>query len=112
MPTQRTATAADAADDNVPTPEQRSYRDRIRRLDLADIAPPRVPLREAIDEETVRAIARTVLEDGLYQLPGVRLIGRKCYELLWGQTRLRAAREAGWTRIEVVVVDGVDDLMA
>lgn len=112
MPMRRTVIAADAADDGVPTPEKRSYRDRIRQLDLTDIAPPRVRVREAIDEETVRAIADTLRQDGLYQLPAVRRVGRKRFELVWGQTRVCAAREAGWTQIEVVVLDDLDDRQA
>ncbi len=120
MTTPRTVIAADsaadsatgAADDGAPTLALPTYRDRIRAVALSDIAPPRVPLREAIDREAVRAIARTMREDGLYQLPGVRRVGRRRYELLWGQTRLHAALEAGWTRIEVVVFEGVGDRQA
>lgn len=112
MPTRSTTTRADAADTGVPVTQRPTYRDRIRLLELRAIAPPRVPLRATLDQEVVHDIARTVQEDGLYQLPGVRQIGRKRYELLWGQTRLAAVRAAGWTQIEVVVVDDVDDRRA
>lgn len=80
MPTPKTVpplAAPGAARGTAPTPTPRSYRDRIRRVDLAAIEPPRVPLRAAIDPAVVRAIAGTLRQDGLYQLPAVRPLGRK-----------------------------------
>jgi len=115
MPTPKTVpplAAPGAARGTAPTPTPRSYRDRIRRVDLSAIEPPRVPIRAAIDPAVVRAIAGTLRQDGLYQLPAVRPLGRKRFELVWGQTRVCAAREAGWTQIEVLVLDDLDDRQA
>lgn len=106
------AATATATDETINAPGQDRYRDRIMRLNLDDIEPPRVQLREVIDQENVLAIAHTIAQDGLYHLPGVRRVGHKRFQLLWGETRLRAARAAGWHEIEVVLIKDVDDRRA
>lgn len=71
------AATATATDETINAPGQDRYRDRIMRLNLDDIEPPRVHLREVIDQENVLAIAHTIAQDGLYHLPGVRRVGHK-----------------------------------
>ncbi len=93
-------------------PTRRPYRDRIRHVAIDAIAPPTTPVRSTIDPTAVRELRVSLGQVGLIQLPGVRRLGRHRYELLWGQTRLLAAREAGWEAIEVVLLEGVDDCEA
>lgn len=93
-------------------PPRRPYRDRIRQVAIEAIAPPKTPVRSTIDPTAVRDLRGSLGQVGLIQLPGVRRLGRHRYELLWGQTRLLAARDAGWATIEVVLLEGVDDCAA
>ena len=93
-------------------PTRRPYRDRIRHVAIDAIARPTTPVRSTIDPTAVRDLRVSLGQVGLIQLPGVRRLGRHRYELLWGQTRLLAARAAGWETIEVVLLEGVDDCAA
>ncbi len=112
----RVTTSSDgegAAGEGAPTQRQRRpYRERIRELAPASIAPPRLPVRAAPDPTLVEELGRTMARAGLLQLPGVRRVGRNTYELLWGHHRVLAALAAGWATIEVVLVDDVDDCEA
>lgn len=112
MTRDETPTARERIESAQAVPMRRPYRDRIRHVAIDAIAPPKTPVRSTIDPTAVRDLRVSLGQVGLIQLPGVRRLGRHRYELLWGQTRLLAAREAGWETIEVVLLEGVDDCEA
>lgn len=112
MTTDATPTARERSALAQAVPTRRPYRDRIRHVALDAIAPPAIPVRSTIDPTAVRELRDSLGQVGFIQLPGVRRRGRQRYELLWGQTRVLAAREAGWETIEVVLLEGVDDCEA
>lgn len=69
-----------------------------------NIAPnPRQP-RDSFDEESLNELAVSIAELGVLQPVLVRPTGDG-YELIAGERRLRAARQAGLTEVPIVVVD-------
>ncbi len=112
MTMDETPTAREHIESAQAVPTRRPYRDQIRHVAIDAIAPPTTPVRSTIDPTAVRELRVSLGQVGLLQLPGVRRVGRHRYELLWGQTRLLAARAAGWETIEVVLLEGVDDCAA
>jgi ParB family chromosome partitioning protein len=79
-------------------------------LPLADVSPnPRQP-REVFDEDALAELVYSIKEIGLLQPIVVRRAGAG-YELVAGERRLRAAREAGLARIPAIIRDTDDDAM-
>jgi ParB family transcriptional regulator, chromosome partitioning protein len=81
-------------------------------IPLDDITPnPRQP-REVFDEEALAELVHSLREVGLLQPVVVRPIGDGSrYELIMGERRWRAAREAGFSAIPAIVRDTGDDDM-
>ena len=72
---------------------------------------PRQP-REVFDEEALAELVHSLREVGLLQPVVVRAIGDGTrYELIMGERRWRAAREAGFSAIPAIVRDTGDDDM-
>ena len=73
---------------------------------------PRQP-RQVFDEEALSELMHSVREVGILQPVVVRRIGDEqgeaLYELIMGERRLRAAKEAGLDRIPAIVRDTSDD---
>jgi ParB family chromosome partitioning protein len=89
---------------------------RYAELDLDDIAPnPRQP-RTVFDEEALAELVHSIREIGLLQpvvvrpVPGAGQAGPH-YELVAGERRWRAAREAGLTAIPSIVRETADDVL-
>ncbi len=93
------------------TRSRRGYPDRIRAIPLGSIALAARQLRDAIDSTALARLAADLRAYGLLHLPGVRAIGPGRYEVVWGNRRVLAAREAGWGEIHALLVT-VDDLGA
>ena len=75
------------------------------------IAPnPRQP-REVFDEEAMAELVHSVREIGLLQPVVVRRTGDSSYELVMGERRWRATREAGLEKIPAIVRETGDDAM-
>lgn len=70
---------------------------------------PRQP-RQIFDEEAMAELVHSIRELGILQPPVVRAKAGG-YELIMGERRLRAAREAGLTTIPVIVRDTTDDAL-
>jgi len=66
--------------------------------------------RQQFDPEEMRALAESIVEHGLLQ-PVVVRRSEEGFELVAGERRLRAARQAGWTEVPVNIVE-VDDRKA
>ena len=76
---------------------------------LDSITPnPRQP-RVVFDEEALAELVHSLREVGLLQPVVVRPLGADRYELIMGERRWRAAREAGFTAIPAIVRETEDD---
>jgi ParB family chromosome partitioning protein len=89
---------------------------RFAELDVASISPnPRQP-RQVFDEDAMAELVHSVREIGVLQPIVVRQVageldGDARYELIMGERRLRASREAGLDRIPAIVRDTGDDVL-
>jgi len=82
-----------------------------REVPLDAIAPnPRQP-REHFDDEALAELVTSIREVGLLQPVVVRETGEGRYELVMGERRLRASREAGLTAIPAIVRETPDDAL-
>ncbi|MET7616310.1 ParB/RepB/Spo0J family partition protein [Streptomyces sp. NPDC005408] len=78
-------------------------------LPLDAITPnPRQP-REVFDEDALAELVTSIKEVGLLQPVVVRQLSSERYELIMGERRWRACREAGLERIPAIVRDTDDD---
>ncbi|MGW4031982.1 ParB/RepB/Spo0J family partition protein [Streptomyces sp. NPDC004838] len=78
-------------------------------LPLDTITPnPRQP-RQVFDEDALAELVTSIKEVGLLQPVVVRSVGPDRYELIMGERRLRACREAGLERIPAIVRDTEDE---
>ncbi len=91
------------------TPEGRSEQDAgdcpayFAELPIGTITPnPRQP-REVFDEDALAELVVSIKEVGLLQPVVVRKVGPDSYELIMGERRWRACREAGLERIPTIV---------
>jgi ParB family chromosome partitioning protein len=71
---------------------------------------PRQP-RQVFDEESMAELVHSIREVGLLQPVVVRPLGGERYELIMGERRMRAAREAGLAEIPAIVRATGDDVM-
>ena len=96
----------------VPGPELRTVAGaHFAELPLDSITPnPRQP-RQVFDEDAMAELVHSIREVGLLQPVVVRGLGDDRYELIMGERRLRATREAGLDRIPAIVRDTSDDAM-
>ncbi|MCC9308041.1 ParB/RepB/Spo0J family partition protein [Kitasatospora sp. RB6PN24] len=82
---------------------------RFAELPLDAITPnPRQP-REVFDEQKLEELVTSIKEVGLLQPVVVRQVGLDRYELIMGERRWRASREAGLERIPAIVRATEDD---
>lgn len=82
-----------------------------REVPLDSITPnPRQP-REHFDEEALAELVTSIKEVGLLQPVVVREIADGRYELIMGERRLRASKQAGLTTIPAIVRETPDDAM-
>ncbi|MFD3438482.1 ParB/RepB/Spo0J family partition protein [Streptomyces sp. NPDC058685] len=102
--------AAVAPDATMPAPEpeaaaepEESLSAHFAELPLDAITPnPRQP-REVFDEDALAELVTSIKEVGLLQPVVVRQLGTERYELIMGERRWRACREAGLERIPAIV---------
>ncbi|MCZ3385500.1 MAG: ParB/RepB/Spo0J family partition protein [Actinomycetia bacterium] len=71
---------------------------------------PRQP-RQVFDEESLGELVFSLREVGLLQPIVVRPVGDDRFELVAGERRWRAARQAGFTTIPAIVRDTADDVL-
>ena len=84
---------------------------RFREIPLDAISPnPRQP-REHFDEEALAELVTSIQEVGLLQPVVVREVAEGRYELIMGERRFRASREAGLTTIPAIVRETPDDAL-
>jgi ParB family chromosome partitioning protein len=84
---------------------------RFAELPIDQIGPnPRQP-REVFDEEAMAELVHSIREVGLLQPVVVRPVGEDRFELIMGERRWRASRQAGLTTIPAIVRETGDDAM-
>ena len=82
---------------------------RFAEIPLTQIVPnPRQP-RQSFDEDEMSELVHSIQEVGLLQPVIVRATGAGSYELVMGERRWRATREAGLDTIGAIVRDTSDD---
>ncbi|MFF9069299.1 ParB/RepB/Spo0J family partition protein [Streptomyces sp. NPDC014891] len=80
-------------------------------LPLDSIVPNRHQPREVFDEDALAELVVSIKEVGLLQPVVVRKTDGEGYELVMGERRLRASKEAGLERIPAIVRDTDDEKM-
>jgi ParB family chromosome partitioning protein len=84
---------------------------RFAEIPVEHVSPnPRQP-REVFDEEAMAELVHSVREIGLLQPVVVRPVGEDRYELIMGERRWRATKEAGLDTIPAIVRETSDDAM-
>jgi ParB family chromosome partitioning protein len=84
---------------------------RFAEVPVDRIAPNPAQPRVHFDEEALRELVTSIREVGLLQPVVVRQTGPESYELVMGERRLRASKEAGLERIPAIVRDTGDEVM-
>jgi ParB family chromosome partitioning protein len=84
---------------------------RFAEIPVGVIAPNPAQPRTHFDEEALTELVTSIREVGLLQPIVVRQTGPDAYELVMGERRLRASKEAGLERIPAIVRDTGDDVM-
>jgi ParB family chromosome partitioning protein len=80
-------------------------------LPPAQIRPNHAQPRQVFDEESMAELVHSITEIGLLQPIVVRKVGDDDYELVMGERRWRAARQAGLETIPAIVRETGDDAM-
>ncbi|WP_262851351.1 ParB/RepB/Spo0J family partition protein [Mumia quercus] len=82
---------------------------RFAEIPVGQVSPnPRQP-REVFDEEAMAELVHSIREVGLLQPIVVRTVGKDAYELVMGERRWRASKEAGLETIPSIVRDTSDE---
>ncbi len=122
IPTGPPPTPAGGSADEAPAPPERTpvsddglepvHGAYFAELPVEQIRPNAVQPRQIFDEEAMAELVHSVREVGLLQPIVVRRIADDAYELIMGERRWRASREAGLTAIPAIVrqTDDVDML--
>jgi ParB family chromosome partitioning protein len=84
---------------------------RLVHIDPHSIVPNHRQPRSVFDEDDLAELVHSVREFGVLQPVVVRDVGDGTYELIMGERRTRAAREAGLNEIPAVVRDTADEDM-
>ena len=100
------ASSAERAEDLVDVPGA-----RLVEIDPAAIIPNRRQPRTAFDPDELAELVHSVREFGVLQPVVVRPAGEGSYELIMGERRTRAAREAGLSTIPAIVRETADEDM-
>lgn len=79
--------------------------DVINYVEVDSICPNLYQPRKVFDEESIKELAQSIRAYGIIQPLSVRRLEEDKYELIAGERRLRAAKEAGLNRVPVVITD-------
>ena len=77
-------------------------------LPISKVEPRLEQPRKSFDEEALRALADSIAQYGLIQPITVRKLDSGYYQIIAGERRWRAAREAGLTEVPVRVIEADD----
>ena len=84
---------------------------RFAELPVETISPNSAQPRHVFDADAMAELVHSIREVGLLQPVVVRPLGHDRYELIMGERRMRAAREAGLTELPAIVRATGDDVM-
>jgi ParB family chromosome partitioning protein len=93
----------------LPGKEERAFSGAPRELELARIHPGRLQPRANFDAVSLSELARSIRANGIVQPIVVTPRGDGDYTIIAGERRYRAAREAGLSRVPVVVREAGND---
>jgi len=83
-----------------------------RLIDIDTLSPNRFQPRRQFDAKTIDALANSIRQHGIIQPLAVRAIAstdtHEQFEIIAGERRLRAAKQAGFTEVPVIIHD-IDD---
>ena len=82
-------------------------RRRPPRLEIDQIASNPLQPRQDFDTEELQTLAESIAAHGLFQPVVVRRVGDR-YQLVAGERRLQAAKQAGWTDVPVSIIEADD----
>jgi len=82
------------------------------KIPIEKIASSPKPIRKTWDEEKLKELSWSLLEEGQVEPIGVYETGEG-YTIVWGHRRVEAARRAGWSEIDTLIVlqDEIDNLV-
>ncbi len=80
-------------------------RSRVELLPIGRIEPRMDQPRSAFDEEKLAELSQSIREHGLIQPVAVRSMGDGYYQIIAGERRWRAARDAGLTEIPANIIE-------
>ena len=108
-----TETTSVAENNNVPVSENLNSVPGITfaEIELNQIKPNTKQPRQVFEEEALNELTFSIKEIGLLQPIVVRLVGNNEYEIVAGERRFRAAKNAGLTKIPALVRETKDDHM-
>lgn len=108
-----TETTSVAENNNVPVSENLNSVPGITfaEIELNQIKPNTKQPRQVFEEEALNELTFSIKEIGLLQPIVVRQIGNNEYEIVAGERRFRAAKNAGLTKIPALVRETKDDHM-
>lgn len=86
-------------------------KNKIEHIDIEKIVSGKFTVRRHFDEEKIQRLAESVKSFGILQPVTVRKFGRS-YELISGERRIMAAKEAGFLKVPAIVVDTRFDIAA
>ncbi|MBQ9247100.1 MAG: ParB/RepB/Spo0J family partition protein, partial [Ruminococcus sp.] len=76
---------------------------KVLNISTIQIRPNRTQPRRNFDEEELRSLSRSIVENGILQPLVVRRINQTEFELIAGERRLRAAVMAGMNKVPCVI---------
>lgn len=99
----------------IPGAEEMDAKPRVQAPPVPAANPAEVPVtairpnpyqpRSAMDPSALEELSRSILENGLIQPLVVRALGHGDYELIAGERRFQASKQAGLTHVPVVIRD-------
>lgn len=84
---------------------------RVAELDVASIRPNPYQPRETFNQEALDELAASIRQLGIIQPITVRSLGESRFEIISGERRLRAAKQAGLTRVPAYVREADTEAM-
>ncbi|MEG1257089.1 ParB/RepB/Spo0J family partition protein [Clostridium sp.] len=77
----------------------------INYIEVDSICPNQYQPRKVFDEESIKELAQSIKVYGIIQPLSVRKLNENSYELIAGERRLRAAKEAGLPKVPAIIVN-------
>lgn len=77
----------------------------VNYIEIDSICPNLYQPRKIFDSQAIKELAQSIKIYGIIQPLSVRQIGKEKYELVAGERRLRAAKEAGLSKVPAIIVN-------